>query len=91
MNDNTAQETSAQRGCRLVGTSGGFGGLKVGDEVKYGNHVVGYEIATLEIQSIEDGFIYARRPAHFQDGKPLRFRTDGISTWSPNLSIRLPN
>lgn len=58
----------------------------VGEKVRYLNHVAGYNIALLEVQSLEDDFVIASRLLDRR--KTHKFTRDGIATWSPNLSIR---
>lgn len=58
----------------------------VGERVRYVNHVREYEIAILEVVSIDADTITAAR--FFDKNKTFTFHLDGVATHSPNLSIR---
>lgn len=61
----------------------------VGDNVQYWNHVADYNIATLQVQSVDDAHVTAASK-YFNNGEAYTFRLDGIATWSGNLSIKRP-
>lgn len=57
----------------------------VGERVHFVNHVVGYGIGLLEVQSVDDDGVTAT--GLFDKSKAFKFGHDGVATWSCNLSI----
>lgn len=58
----------------------------IGERVRYVNHVTGADLGRLEIVTVGDEFVTAKK--FFGRDASFKFHRDGRATWSSNLSIR---